>query len=78
MSQQHASIPVPGIACAGHSLERVLSRLTGVISAYANGATEVAEVEYDDERVNVEAICETIDGCGFRAGPPLIRSTLST
>ena len=78
MSQQHASIPVPRVACAGHSVERVLSRLTGVISAYVNGATEVAEVDYDDEYVSVETLCETIDGCGFRAGLPQVRSTMST
>lgn len=58
MSQQHASIPVPGAACAGYSVERVLSRLTGVIFAYVNGATEVAEVDYDDERVSVETLRE--------------------
>ena len=78
MPLQHASIPVAGVACAGHSVERVLSRLTGVISAYVNGATEVAEVEYDDECLNVETLCKAIDGCGFRAGPPQVRSTLST
>ena len=54
MSQQHVSIPVPGVACAGKSVERALSRLAGVVSAYVNGATEVAEV----------------DRCGFRARPP--------
>lgn len=78
MSQQHASIPVLGVACAGRSVERVLSRLPGVIAAYVNGATEIAEVDYDDVRVNVETLCETVNRCGFRAGPPQVRSTLST
>jgi cation transport ATPase len=64
MSHQHASIPVPGVACAGHSVERVLSRLSGVNAAYVNGATEVAEVEFDGERVSVATLCQTIDECG--------------
>lgn len=78
MPLQHASIPVLGVGCAGHSVERVLSRQAGVISAYVNAATEMAEIEYDDERVSIETLCETIDGCGFRTRPPQVRSTLST
>jgi copper chaperone CopZ len=68
MSQQHVSIPVPGVACVGHTVERVLLRLTGVTSAYVNGASEVAEVEYDDQRVTVESLCQAINRCGFHAG----------
>lgn len=70
MNSQHVSIPVPGVACAGHSVERALSRLPGVVSAYVNGATEVAEIEFDDERVSVERLCDSIRGCGFHAGVP--------
>jgi hypothetical protein len=51
-------------------VERVLSRLPGVTSAYVNAASGVAGVEYDDERVRFETLCEAINGCGFRAGTP--------
>ena len=78
MSVQHVSIPVLGVSCAGHSVERVLLRLPGVISAYVNGVTEVADIDYDDERLGIEALCERIEGCGFRAGPPQVRSPRST
>lgn len=78
MSQQHVAIPVPGVACAGHSVERVLSRLAGVASAYVNGANEVAEVEYDDQHVTLEMIYRTINGCGFHAGSPHVREASRT
>lgn len=69
MSQQHISIPVPGVACAGHSVERALSRVSGVISAYVNGASEVAEIEYDANCVTVATLRKTIDRCGFHSQP---------
>jgi cation transport ATPase len=78
MSQQHVSIPVPGVACAGHSVERLLSRAAGVVSAYVNGATEMAEVEYDDQHVTLEMIYRTINGCGLHAGSPHVREASST
>lgn len=72
MSQQYVSIPVPGVACAGHSVERALFRVTGVVSVYVNGANEVAEIKYDDQCVTVQRLCEAIRRCGFHAGLPQV------
>ena len=72
MSAHHVSIPVYGVACAGHSVERGVARLAGVIAVYVNPATELAEIEFDDERITVEELCKGIRRCGFRAGTPSV------
>ena len=72
MSTQHVSIPVYGVACAGRSVERGLARLTGVIDVYVNTATELAEIEFDDERITVEQLCKGIRRCGFHPGTPSV------
>jgi len=72
MSANHASIPIYGVACAGHSVERGLARLTGVTAVYVNTATEFAEIDFDDERITVEQLCRGIRRCGFRAGTPSV------
>ena len=72
MSAHHVSIPVYGVACAGHLVERGLTRLNGVIAVYVNGATEVAEIDFDDQRISVEQLCQGIRRCGFRAGTPSV------
>ena len=72
MSTQHVSIPVYGVACAGRSVERGLARLTGVIDVYVNAATELAEIEFDDERITVEQLCKGIRRFGFHPGTPSV------
>ncbi len=70
MTSRHVSIPVFGIGCAAPSVGRVLSRLSGVMTAYVNPATELAEIEFDGDRISVEQLSQAISGCGFRVGQP--------
>ena len=70
MSTHHVSIPVYGVACAGQSVERSLAKLAGVITVYVNCATELAEVDFDDEQITVEQLCKGIRRCGFHPGTP--------
>ncbi len=72
MSTHHVSIQVYGVACAGHSVESGLARLTGVTAVYVNTATELAEIDFDDARITVEQLCQGIRRCGFRAGTPSV------
>lgn len=62
---KHISIAVPGVACAGHSLEQAVARVTGVQAVSVNGATEVAEIEYDGGRLSVDTLIKAIERCGF-------------
>ena len=72
MGIYHVSIPVYGVSCAGHSVERGLARLPGVTAVYVNTATELAEIDFDDARITVEQLCRGIRRCGFHPGTPSV------
>lgn len=81
MTTRHVSIPVVGFACGGGgalTVERVLSRVAGVISVYVNPATGLAEVDFDTDRVTVEELCKRIRRCGFRPGAPVVDERVRT
>lgn len=60
------------LGCAGGaalSLERVLSRLSGVTRAYVNPVMEVAYVEFDADRCTETDIVRTAQSFGVQAVP---------
>ena len=72
MASRHVSIPVAGIGCAAPSMTHALSRLLGVVSVYVNPATELAEIDFDEEHVSVDRLARAIDRCGFHSGQPML------
>lgn len=61
-----------GLVCGGggsRTAERALSRVPGVISAYANPAEEIAHVEHEIDRCPVGALLEALRRAGFEARP---------
>lgn len=55
------------------SVERELTRVTGVVRAYVNPATETAYVEYDTAQVEPERLADAVKHAGFVAGRPVLR-----
>ncbi|MCL1827470.1 MAG: HAD-IC family P-type ATPase, partial [Candidatus Cloacimonetes bacterium] len=62
-------LTIGGMHCAACSarIERVLSKMTGIIKASVNLATERASVTFDEEICNLELIKERIESLGFQA-----------
>jgi copper chaperone CopZ len=54
-------------------IERALARTPGVVSVYANPATEMAYVVYDPEQVSPDHLVKVIEQAGFCAGVPCVR-----
>lgn len=76
MQTQRVTLPLYDLSCGGGgvlTIERALVRTLGVVSAYANPATEMAYVEYDPQQVTPERLVKAIEWAGFRAGMPNIR-----
>ncbi|MGI6160621.1 MAG: heavy metal translocating P-type ATPase [Christensenellales bacterium] len=61
-------IPIGGMTCAACSqrIEKVLSKLDGVVSASVNLASEKAAVEYDPQIVKLSYIKQTIEKLGYK------------
>lgn len=62
-------LKVEGMHCASCALliEEELEELDGVAEAKASYPRQRAEVVFDQERVGVPAILETVGGLGYRA-----------
>lgn len=62
------------LSCGGVlQIERALAQTPGVISVYANPATEMAYVTYDPRQVDPARLVQAIERAGFRAGVPSMR-----
>ncbi|NLL72604.1 MAG: copper-translocating P-type ATPase [Clostridiales bacterium] len=72
------SFKIEGMTCAScaRAVERVTGRLEGVSSANVNLATEKLTLEYDDDKLTVEAISEAIDKAGYKAITESVQKTL--
>lgn len=64
---KNVKLNVEGMHCGGCSsrLERVLSSLEGVGSANVSLEEKIANVNYNEEKVSIEAIKEAIVDAGF-------------
>jgi cation transport ATPase len=70
---RRVTIPISGFTCAGSealAVERALMRVPGVSRAYVNGWTEMAYVEFDSDRAELDHLARAIERGGLRAGPP--------
>lgn len=68
---RRVTLSVSGVSCWGTDaalLERVLSGVPGVRSAYVNPATEMAYVVYDPALCEPQHLMEALSGAGFQAG----------
>ena len=76
MATERVTLPIEGLGCGGGgalTVERALTRQSGVTSAYVNPATEMAYIQYDPEAVSLDQIGLLVIQAGFRAGRPRVR-----
>lgn len=76
MSTKRASIDVLGMTCAACSarVEKALNKKEGIINAAVNLLQQKANVEYDDKKVNINEIVNTIKKTGYEV--PMAQRTL--
>jgi len=76
MQTERITLEIYGLGCGGSgalAVERALTRVRGVVRAYANPATETAYVQYDAALVQPVNLLRAIESAGFRAGEPILR-----
>jgi P-type Cu+ transporter len=76
MHTERVTLEIYGLGCGGSgalAVERALTRVKGVLHAYANPATETAYVQYDPALVQPAQVVSAIEAAGFRAGEPSLR-----
>mgnify|MGYP004526800201 FL=1 len=62
------NLKIEGMHCAGCStrLEKVLNNLEGVETAKVSLEEKKATIKYDETKINIENIKETIEDAGFK------------
>jgi len=73
MHPAKVSLPVIGLSlggCGALTVERVLTRLDGVLRVYVNPAMEVAYVDYDPGHITDDEIAKTIRELGYETALP--------
>src|SRR5512136_610274 len=65
--RKKAELKVAGMVCAActASIEKALQSLDGVTLARVNPATEAATVEYDPDKLNLEALEKAVKDAGY-------------
>ncbi len=65
---KETNLKIEGIHCAGCStrLEKVLNNLEGVETAKVSLEEKKATIKYDETKINIENIKETIEDAGFK------------
>jgi P-type Cu+ transporter len=60
---------IQGMSCVGCAMtvDEAVENLPGVRSASTNYARQVAEVEYDEHKVNTQQIVKAIEEAGYKA-----------
>ncbi len=68
------TFPIDNLRCGGAlSVERALTRISGVVHVYVNPAIEMAYVVYDPALTDSDHLVAVIERTGFHAGLPTIR-----
>jgi Cu+-exporting ATPase len=69
MANSTLELKVEGMTCDAcvRSIERKLSRVSGVASARVNLGTGKATVEYDDSRAQAEQLIGAVEQIGYHA-----------
>jgi copper chaperone CopZ len=76
MNTQRITVPIEELSCGGGGsllVERALTRVSGVVYAYVNPATEMAYIEYDPTRTDQARLMQAVVRAGFRVGVPSLR-----
>ena len=62
------NLKIEGMHCAGCStrLEKVLNNLEGIETAKVSLEEKKATIKYDETKINIESIKETIEDAGFK------------
>ena len=65
------NLAIEGMHCNSCSsgIQMVLQSTDGVINASANYESKKGEVEFDEEKTNLETILKAIDQLGYKATP---------
>ncbi len=65
---KETNLKIEGMHCAGCStrLEKVLNNLEGVETAKVSLEEKKAKIKYDETKINIENIKETIEDAGFK------------
>ena len=65
---KEVNLKIEGMHCAGCStrLEKVLNNLEGVETAKVSLEEKNATIKYDETKINIENIKETIEDAGFK------------
>lgn len=75
MTRQKLALPIEDLGCAGSGaiiVERALAKVPGVLRVYVNAATEMAYVQYDADRCNLDSLRAATARAGFHAGAPAV------
>lgn len=71
MDRQKITLPFEDLGCAGSGatvVEQALARVPGVLRVYVNAAMEMAYVQYDTDRCNIDTLREAVAHAGFHIG----------
>lgn len=62
------NLKIEGMHCTGCStrLEKVLNNLEGIETAKVSLEEKKATIKYDETKINIESIKETIEDAGFK------------
>ena len=65
---KETNLKIEGMHCAGCStrLEKVLNNLEGIETAKVSLEEKKATIKYDETKINIESIKETIEDAGFK------------
>ena len=65
------TMKIAGMHCTGCStnLEKMLNKRSGVLSAKVSLEAALAEVEYDETKVDLDGLREVVENCGFDVVP---------
>lgn len=74
---KHLELPIEGMTCAACAarIEKNLNKLPGVEAA-VNFANEKAQVNYDENQVNTDALVKAIEKAGFHVTPRAVQLQL--
>lgn len=72
------SFKIEGMTCAAcaKAVERAVSKLEGISSANVNLATERLTIEYDENKLGIETIQDSVDKAGYKAIIETVEKTL--
>ena len=68
---QRITMPISGIICGGGgalAVERSLQRVPGVTRVYVNPLTEMAYIEFDPSRTQLQELDQAVERVGLQAG----------